>query len=158
MRIALTAGLIVSTVTLAGCGSRGVHIDPDAQPVATRWNATLSTPPELAGALQVTGTGWMGYREKDSSQTQAHVSIDNAPPGGRHPWHVHRGKCGLDQGIFGPPDAYPLLKVGGNGHAEADADLPVAMPREGQYFVNVHASPTNMGTIVACGNMAPPVR
>jgi hypothetical protein len=158
MRIVLTAGLIASAVTLAACGGRGVHIDPDAQPLATRWNATLSTPPELAGALQVTGTAWMGYREKDSSQTQAHVSIDNAPPGGRHPWHVHRGRCGSDQGIFGPADAYPLLKVGGKGHAEADAYLPVPMPREGQYFVNVHASPTNMGTIVACGNMAPPVR
>jgi hypothetical protein len=158
MRIALTAGLIVSAVTLAGCGSRGVHIDPNAQPMATRWNATLSTPPELAGALQVRGTAWMGRREKDPSQTQAHVSIDNAAPGGRHPWHVHRGQCGSDQGIFGPADAYPLLKVGGNGHAEGDAELPVPLPREGQYFVNVYASPSNMGTTVACGNMAPPAR
>jgi hypothetical protein len=158
MRIVLTAGLIVSAVTLASCGSHGVHIDPNAQPVATRWNATLSTPPELAGALQVRGTAWMGYGEKDSTQTEAHVSIENAAPGGRHPWHVHRGKCGMDQGIFGPADAYPFLKVGGNGHAEADAKLPVPMPREGEYFVNVHASPTNMGAIVACGNLAPPVR
>ena len=156
MRIATTAGLIVSAVTLAGCGSRGVRIDPNAQPVAARWNATLATPAGLAGALQVTGTGWMGYAPKDSTQTRAHVSIANAPPGGRHPWHVHRGQCGSDQGILGPADAYPVLKVGGNGQADADATLPIPLPRQGDFFVNVHASPANMGTIVACGNLAPP--
>jgi hypothetical protein len=156
MRTAVTAGLIVSAVTLAGCGGRGVHIDPNAQPVATRWNATLSTPAGLTGALQVTGTGWMGHKEKDSMQTHAHVSIANASPGGRHPWHVHRGQCGADQGILGPAEAYSILKVGGDGEAEGDADLPLPLPRAGQYFVNVHASPSNMGTIVACGNLAPP--
>ena len=158
MRKTLTAGLIASAVTLGGCGGRGVHIDSDAQPVASRWNATLSTPAGLSGALQVTGTGWMGIREKDSSETEAYVSIQNAAPGGRHPWHVHLGQCGSDQGILGPADAYPPLKVGGNGKADATAKLPMPVPTTGQYFINVHASPTNMGTIVACGNLAPPSR
>ena len=152
------AGLVAATVTLAGCGGRAVEIDQNAQPVASRWNAALSTPAGLEGALQVTGTGWMGSREKDTSQTEAHVSVANASPGGRHPWHVHRGRCGSDQGILGPAEAYPVLEVGGDGKAEADATLPIVLPRQGQYFVNVHASPSNMGTIVACGNLAPPSR
>jgi hypothetical protein len=156
MRHAAIATLIVSAVTLAGCGGRAVEIDPNAKPVASRWNGTLATPAGLAGALQVKGTAWMGYKEKDSTQTRAHVAIENATPGARHPWHVHIGQCGSDRGIFGPPGAYPVLKVGGNGEAKADADLPLPTPRQGQYFVNVHASATNMGTIVACGNLAPP--
>ena len=61
-----------------------------------------------------------------------------------------------DQGILGPPDAYPILKVGGDGKAEAEAKLEMPEPAQGQYFINVHASPANMGTIVACGNLAPP--
>jgi hypothetical protein len=158
MRIVFYAGLIVSAVILAGCGSRGAHIEQNDPDLASRWTATLATPPELAGALQIRGTAWMGYKEKDSTQTQAHVSIENAAPGGRHPWHVHMGQCGRDQGILGPADKYPALKVGGNGRAEADAYLPIPLPHQGQYFVNVHASPTNVGTIVACGNLAPPVR
>ena len=158
MRIALSAGLIVSSVLLAGCGSRGAHIEPNAPALASRWTATLSTPPGLAGALQVRGTGWMGYKEKDSTQTHAQVSIENAASGSRYPWHVHIGQCGNDQGILGPADKYPVLKVGGNGRADADAFLPVPLPHQGQYFVNVHAAPTNMGTIVACGNLAPPVQ
>ncbi len=156
MRTAFTVSLLVSAATLAGCGGRGVHIDPNAQPVVGRWNATLATPAGLAGAIQVHGMGWMGERKDDSAQTHAYVTITNAAPGGQHPWHVHRGQCGSDQGIFGPPDAYSLLKVGGNGEAEGDADLPVPLPTTGQYFVNVHASASNMGTILACGNLAPP--
>ena len=156
MRSMLAAGLIAAAAVLAGCGGHGVRIDPDAQPVAKRWNATLSTPAGLSGALQVRGTGWMGVREKDATKTEAYVSIENAAPGGRHPWHVHLGQCGSDQGILGPADAYPVLKVGGNGKADATAKLDLPVPATGQYFINVHASPENMGTIVACGNLASP--
>ena len=157
MRTTLTAALMVSAMAL-GCGGRSVQIDPDAKPVVGQWNATLSTPAGLAGALQVRGTGSMGARDNDPTQTEAHVAIENSAPGGRHPWHVHVGQCGSDRGILGPADAYPILKVGGNGKADATAKLPIALPLAGQYFVNVHASPTNMGTIVACGNLAPPAR
>jgi hypothetical protein len=157
MRSSVTAGLIVSALAAAACGGGGgVRINPNAQPVAGRWNAVLSTPAQLAGVTQVRGTGWMATKEKDTMRTEAHVAIENALPGGRHPWHVHVGQCGADRGIFGPANAYSVLEVKGNGKAEADATLPVAMPRTGQYFINVHASANNMGTIVACGNLAPP--
>jgi hypothetical protein len=154
MRSVLAAGLAVA---VAGCGSQAVSINPDAQPVAGRWNATLATPAGLAGAIQVRGMGWMAGT-KDSTETAAHVEITNAAPGGEHPWHVHLGQCGSDRGILGEADAYPVLKVGGNGKAEADAKLKIPLPRTGQYFINVHASAANMGTIVACGNLAPPSR
>jgi hypothetical protein len=158
MRSSVTAGLIVSSaIAVAACGGGGgIRINQDAQPVAGRWNAILATPAQLAGVTQVRGTGWMSTREKDTTQTEAHVAIENAAPGGRHPWHVHMGQCGADRGILGPANAYPVLKVNGDGKADADAVLPLVMPRTGQYFVNVHASATNMGTIVACGNLAPP--
>jgi hypothetical protein len=152
----LRPAALVLVAGLAGCGGNSVKIDSKAQPVASRWNAVLATPAGLAGALQLHGVGWMAA--KDDATAQAHVEITNASPGGQHPWHIHLGQCGNDRGILGDADAYPVLKVGGDGKAEADADLNVPMPRQGQYFVNVHASPTNLGTIVACGNLAPPTR
>lgn len=157
MRTSVTAGLILSVLGLGACGGGGgVRINPDVQPVAGRWNAILSTPAALAGVTQVRGTGWMGSHGKDTTRTEAHVAIENAAPGGQHPWHVHVGQCGADRGILGPADAYSVLKVNGSGKAEGDATLPLVMPRSGQYFINVHASASNMGTIVACGNLAPP--
>jgi hypothetical protein len=32
------------------------------------------------------------------------------------------------------------------------------MPTTGSYYVDVHASATNMNTIIACGNLAPPLK
>jgi len=158
MHTAVAAGLLTSALALSACGGGGSRIDTKAEPVTDRWNATLASPSELAGAVQVRGSGWMGHKEKDEAQTHAHVAISNASPGGQHPWHVHRGRCGADQGIFGPAESYPLLKVGGNGRASAKAQLAVPTPKTGEYFVNIHASVKNMRTIVACGNLAPPSR
>jgi hypothetical protein len=36
--------------------------------------------------------------------------------------------------------------------------VPLAMPSDGRYFVSVGASAANAGTIVACGNLAPPTQ
>jgi hypothetical protein len=144
-------------LALVSCGGgKPVEMSPDTQNIASRWNAVLSTPAELAGISDIRGEGWAAKDPKDQNKTLAHVSISNAVPNAVHPWHVHRGECGSDQGIAGPADAYPPLKVNGDGKAQAEADLGVTMPRSGRYFVNVHASPKNMSRIVACGNLAPP--
>jgi hypothetical protein len=146
-------------VLLAGCGGhRRVEIAPEGELVASRWNATLATPTELAGAMQVQGRGWWGEQRGEPTRSQAHVDVSNAVPGGDHPWHVHQGQCGSNGPIVGPATAYSSLQVNKDGKASSTADLPLPMPRTGQYHVNVHASANNMGAIIACGNLAPPVR
>jgi hypothetical protein len=100
----------------------------------------------------------MAADAEDQGRTRAAVEIRNAVPGGRHPWHVHRGQCGSDQGILGPADSYKPLEVEGDGRASETAKLSVQLPRSGSFFINVHASARNMSTIVACGNLAPPSR
>lgn len=159
MKARLIAAIAVACTGIVACGgNKPVEINPAAKPVGVRWNAVVTTPAAMAGAVQIRGTAWMEPEEGNPQQTKAHVSISNAVPGGQHPWHVHIGRCGMDQGVFGPPDAYGILNVGSKGQAEGDASIPVRMPTSGQYFVNVHASKENMGTIVACGNLAPPAR
>lgn len=151
--------LILLALAATACGGRqAVEINPNSQPVATRWNGTLSTSPDLVGVVQIRGSAWMGSDEKDQNRTRGRVEISNAVPGAVHPWHVHRGQCGSDQGILGPADAYKPLEVGGSGRASSEAVLPIPSPKTGDYFVNVHASARNMGTTVACGNLAPPAR
>lgn len=158
MKARILAGLTVG-FALASCGGRQpVEINPDAQSVASRWNGTLSSPSGLAGVSDIRGQGWMAGNPKEQGQTQAHVEISNAVPGGRHPWHIHRGQCGSDQGILGPADAYRPLKVDGEGRAQETASLGIPLPRSGSFFVNVHASASNLSTIIACGNLAPPAR
>ena len=155
--------LSVSAVSLSGLlllacgGGRAASINTSALGVGDRWNASLTTPADLIGAIQVSGTAWMAA-DQDPTQTRASASVANATPGGEHPWHVHVGRCGSNGAIVGDASAYRPLKVGGNGRAEATAKLNLPLPRSGEFYVNVHASATNLGTIIACGNLAPPTR
>jgi hypothetical protein len=159
MRAHHLTGLTLLGLVLTSCGGgKPVEMNPDAQTVTTRWNAVLSTPADLAGVADIRGEGWAARDPKDEGKTVAHISISNAVPNAVYPWHVHRGECGTDQGIAGPADAYPPLKVNGDGRSQATAELAVTMPRSGRYFINVHASPKNMSRIVACGNLAPPAQ
>ena len=159
MKAHTAASLILAALAATSCGGRqAVEINPNSVPVANRWNGTLATPPELSGVIDIRGGGWMGPDEKNAERTVAHVDVLNAVPGAVHPWHIHRGRCGADQGIFGPPAAYTPVKVGDKGRASSEAELTVPTPKTGEFFVNVHASAKNMRTIVACGNLAPPAR
>ena len=155
--LSVTAVSLSGLLLLACGGGRAASINTSALGVGDRWNATLATPSQLIGAVQVTGTGWMAADE-DAAQTRAGATLANATPGGEHPWHVHVGRCGSNGAIVGDAAAYRPLKVGGNGRAEATAKLDLPLPRSGEFYINVHASASNLGTIIACGNLAPPTR
>jgi hypothetical protein len=125
--------------------------------VNARWNATLASPADLAGAVQMRGSASM-TPGSGGSNTRVAVDLANASPGGLHPWQVRAGQCGSDEGVFGSADSYHALKVDDQGHATAEATLPIVMPRDGRYYVSVGASAANASTIVACGNLAAPSR
>jgi hypothetical protein len=131
------------------------QLNPSDAVRRNEWKASLFTPSELAGAMQVRGTATWA-RDGDAASLVT-VNISNATPGGLHPWHIHRGRCGDNGPVVGDAAAYKPLAVGENGSASATARLNVALPESGDYYVNVHALATNMGTIISCGNLAPPV-
>jgi hypothetical protein len=124
-------------------------------PVGERWNATLATPSGLAGAVQVHGTG---YLARDPNGSKAVIHVSNATPGGVHPWSIRTGLCGNENPVFGDASAYPNLKVDKDGTAQTSANLSAPFPTSGDYSLEVRASPTNMGTVIACGNLAPPTQ
>jgi hypothetical protein len=84
------------------------------------------------------------------------LDLANATPGGLHPWQLHQGQCGSDEGVFGNADVYHAAKVGSDGHARSSANVPISTPTTGNYFVIVRASASNNAMTVACGNLAPP--
>jgi len=94
----------------------------------------------------------------NAGNTNVALILANASPGGMHPWQLHRGQCGADDGVFGTVADYKTLKVDEQGRASASATVPVVMPSDGRYFVSVAASEANSTTIVACGNLASPTQ
>ena len=125
--------------------------------VNSRWSGMLATPASLAGAVQMKGSATM-TPGSNSGNTAVKVELSNASPGGVHPWQLHRGQCGSDEGLFGTGESYKALKIDEYGRASGSASLPYAMPIAGNFYVSVGASSANPEMIVACGNLAPPSR
>ena len=125
--------------------------------VNARWHGTLTSPSNLAGAVQMTGQISMSPAS-NAGNTNVALLLANASPGGMHPWQLHRGQCGTDDGVFGSADAYKTLKVDESGRATGSASVPLVMPSDGRYYVSVGASVANPETIVACGNLASPTQ
>ena len=140
--------LIASSLIVAACASGGNDRD-DVDPVADRvgdWSTNLSSQNNsgIRGSAKAQSVG-VG--------TGVTISISGARSGAQHPWHVHRGTCGSGGAIVGAANAYPLLTVGTDGTASANASISGALNEQERYHVNVHRSPTDLGTIVSCGNL-----
>ena len=121
-------------------------VDIQAPGVPETWNATLTA----VGGSGITGTA-KGTTADD--RTDVTINISGAQAGATLPWHVHEGKCGdASPPIVGDAGAYPPITVGSDGTGTATAHVSVKLNEAKNYIVNVHASPTNMGTIVACGD------
>lgn len=158
MRTTLTLPVLALVAAVSGCGvmsrSSATEIKDSNADSRNSWNATLVTPSELSGAMQVRGVANWARNDGASKIT---IALSNATAGGVHPWHVHQGRCGDNGPIVGEAGAYKALSVGGDGQARENASLSMQLPLSGSYYVNVHAQTTNMGVIIACGNLAPPV-
>jgi hypothetical protein len=86
-------------------------------------------------------------------QTAVAINLAGGQAGGTHPWHIHEGTCASGGPIVGDADAYPMLRPGSAGTATATALVARVLVPGQNYHVNVHLSPTALGTIVACGNL-----
>jgi hypothetical protein len=151
--------LAVSAFALTSCNpfrhEQAVEVSTKDENLNSRWHASLATPADLAGAVQMNGSASMAPASK-SGNTTVVLDLANATPGGLHPWQLHRGQCGSDEGVFGVADAYQAAKVGRDGRATSSANVPITTPTTGSYFVIVRASAANNAVTVACGNLAPP--
>jgi hypothetical protein len=151
--------LALSALALAACNpfrsGQAVEVSTKDENLNSRWHANLATPADLAGVVQMNGSAAMAPSSK-SGNTTVSLDLANATPGGLHPWQLHRGQCGSDEGVVGSAAQYPAAKVGRDGRATASANVPIETPTRGSYFVVVQASAANDGVTVACGNLAAP--
>lgn len=142
----------------AGCfGGPAVEIDETPDVPTQRWQGSITTPPNLSGAVQMDGTAWMATGA-ETNQTRVHIEIANAAPGGTHPWEVQRGRCGMEGDLFGSPDDYEPIEIDRDGEATVTTEIPMSLPRDGEYSVEVLASESNRDLVVACANLAPPLQ
>jgi Cu/Zn superoxide dismutase len=84
-----------------------------------------------------------------TSEGQLEVEIELTGSGsGPHPAHIHRGSCAdLD-----PNPAFPLEDVV-DGRSKTTVDVTTADLVADEYAVNIHESPANANTYVACADV-----
>jgi hypothetical protein len=143
---------LAATIGLSACAQPAMEVDTGDIEVMS-WRASiarsatadsLAAPAGLVGSLVVRPGA-------DLSTTSATLMLSNAVPNSTHPWHIHTGTCENTGGIVGPATAYTPIQIGADGRGEATVTLPFSTPTTGEYSVNVHKSPTELGTIIACG-------
>ncbi len=111
------------------------------------WNA------KLAGQGTFTSVSGTARASSINAQMTANISLTGATPGAVLPWHVHEGKCGSGGAIVGDASAYTPLTVGSDGTAQGNATVGTTLHEARDYHVNVHASSSDMATIIACGEL-----
>ena len=146
--IRILAAVAVASI-VAGCVYRPGTPDNTLAPGA-QWTATIV--PTTVSAIHGTVTF---VRTEPQSQTRVIFALRDATANSVLPWHVHYGVCGNDQLIVGTPSNYPPLVIDQSGQLRAVALLPVELSTKSTYVIHVHASPTEMKTVVACAVLVP---
>ncbi len=140
------AAVLMMLGVVAGC-------DEDDDPTDTPRDIEWSTDVEgLAGFEAVGGDAEATWTVGESNFT-ATAEIAGDAGGSVRPWHVHAGTCGSGGAIVGGDAAYPRLNVSAAGTDTVTVNVPVALDSTAAYYVNYHLSVTEMGTIIACGEL-----
>jgi Cu-Zn family superoxide dismutase len=151
--LALAAAAAACTPTYTTAGSTGATPAPAASSGGdmsgmTQYSANLAA---MNGST-VHGTA-MVHSMAAGQQTVA-LQISGGTAGATYPWHIHTGSCSEGMtSIVGSGQLYTALGTSGDGTASLTTNVPVTLDPAQRYHVNVHASPTDMGTIVACGDL-----
>ncbi len=169
LRAICTISVILS---LTACASRtegdvAVTTDDDAEAVTTEMEAEGEAVVDTSAAaaplpawqlaiepnegFDIAGEGRINALP--GNRTRAAIEIRNAESGAQHPWHVHEGQCGSNGAIVGDPAAYAVLTADPDGEASGVAMIELALDPEADYYVNIHKSPSETDTIVACGSL-----
>lgn len=127
--------------------------DPDVtvgEALPSTWQA-IATKTEAAGEISVRAE--IAIRDKQAGGTFASIALEGGEENHTYPWHIHSGDCGSGGSIVGDPAAYQPVTTGADGEGQATADLALELEADADYYVNVHKSPSETGTIVACGEV-----
>ena len=76
------------------------------------------------------------------------VNVTN-PTAATQPVHVHDGTCAK----LNPKPKYPLKNIQDGSSSTTLENVSLASLLAGQFAVNVHKSPNEVGTYVACGDI-----
>lgn len=160
---------VVLAAAIAFIGACSTTEEVETNPSVREAEEEMAAAGEAAMVLQDTFPGWRVAAEPaaggpgpnaeaivrgGAEGTHVAIDLDGGEAGAVYPWHIHSGECGdVQPPIVGAADAYPPIQVGDGGEGDAEASIAATLDGDGDYIVNVHLSPTQLDSIVACGEL-----
>ena len=145
--VMLRIAFICAFLLLTGCASGG---NSDPRPIPAAWTGEVEAVGDHGHA------GFSTVTVMPDGGTRANLTLRGGSAGGRHPWHVHPGRCGdsgsVEASAVGRMDAYPPLEPDERGNASGTASLDASLDPEAEYHVDVHQS-LDDATVVGCGDL-----
>ena len=146
----------LSSLALAasmGCASSGTSAEGTA--AATDVNTT----PRLQGLIQPRGGSMSGEVNitptERAGEFRARLTLRGSQAGQQHPWHVHTGRCDAMGPVVGSMIAYQVLQIRGDGNVDLNQTIRERLSPGQSYYVDVHASRSDMDRILACADLQP---
>lgn len=152
MRFSCSFARALALAATVGCASAGTSGGDTATDAA-------STTPRLGGVFQSGGGGLAGEVNiaptSRAGEFRATLSIRGASAGQQLPWHVHAGRCNSSTPgvVAGSLVAYQLIQVRGDGTADHTQTVRTSLAPDQTYYVDVHASRSDMERIVGCADL-----
>jgi hypothetical protein len=113
-----------------------------------------ATPDPSANRLEIefeelNDSGLSGTATLYEAGDQTIVELELDGTGDEHPVHIHEGTCDDIQ----PESAYDLENVGREGTSVSLIDVSLSELLEGDYVIDLHLAPNQLGLLIACAGI-----
>lgn len=156
----LCAALGMGALGMMACAKQApAGSAPEAIGENARWTASIQSVMQSRGDVAQStrdrsyGSATWTHGESPSLSS-ANITFTYAGQERFLSWAIVAGSCGSPSLPIIPMSNFPELNIGGSGRAQVTTSLPVDLPTNGAYHVDIYRSrqPT-LDALVACGNL-----
>lgn len=144
--LGLIAALALTLRLLIGGGVLAQDATGDATPSGT---PEPDAPRITIDFTELNDSGVTGSATLYENGDQTIVELDLDETGENHPAHIHEGTCEDLQ----PEPAYNLENAGEEGTSTTLVDVSLAELLDGDYAIDLHLSPNELGTLIVCADI-----
>lgn len=131
-----------------------------------RWTGVIRAVERRTGAVTTSslpamfnGTVLMTRDEDNSTRSRIKILLSGPEPNRSMAWALLPDRCGTAGVPVLPVSLFHPLELGSNGRAEANVSVPIMLPTDGTYHVNVYiGNQAALSDVVACANLSYKVR
>lgn len=159
----LRSGLLGITLCAVGaCASSRTAETVQASPNADQlvWTGSLQPTQERTGAAVPTkqqkayGTVRLQPTARDLDRTSVSIVVSTPlQEPGELRWAIVPGRCGSGALPLVGYEHFPIIEVAANGRGQLTTEIPLAMPYDGTFHLNVYAGRVQLDNVLTCANL-----